>query len=96
MIFEWDDEKSRTNQTKHGIDFDTARALWDDGNRVEIQSPYPVESRSILIGKIDKKLWTAIFTQRGDALRIISVRRARKLEAELYGQKETGQNYRRI
>ena len=90
MIFEWDDEKSRTNQTKHGIDFDTARALWDDGNRVEIQSPYPVENRSILIGKIDKKLWTAIFTQRGYALRIICVRRARKLEAELYGQKETG------
>jgi len=87
MIFEWDDEKSRSNQTKHGIDFDTAKGLWDDGNRVEIQSPYPLESRNILIGKIDKKLWTAIFTRRGDSLRIISVRRARKREAELYGQK---------
>jgi uncharacterized protein len=90
MIHEWDDEKSRSNQTKHGIDFDTARALWDDGNRIEIQSPYPLESRSIVIGKIDKKLWTAIFTQRRDALRIISVRRARKQEAERYGQSKTG------
>jgi len=88
ITFEWDNEKSRSNEAKHGIDFNTARALWDDGNRVEIQSPYPLESRSILIGKLDKKLWTAIFTRRGSALRIISVRRARKREANLYGQKE--------
>jgi uncharacterized DUF497 family protein len=85
MTFEWDNEKSRSNQTKHGIDFDTARALWDDDNRVEIQSSYPLENRGILIAKLDKKLWTAIFTWRGSALRIISVRRARKQEANLYG-----------
>jgi len=90
MMFEWDDEKSHGNQVKHCIDFDTAKAMWDDANRVEIQSPYPLESRSILIGKLDKKLWTAIFTRRGSAIRIISVRRARKREANLYGQKETG------
>ena len=90
MIFEWDNEKSNTNRVKHGIDFDTAKALWDDGNRVEIQSPYPLESRRILIAKLDKKLWTAIFTQRASAIRIISVRRARKREANLYGQKENG------
>ncbi len=90
MIFEWDDEKSRSNQIKHGIDFDTARVLWDDGSRVEIQSPYPLESRSILIGKIDRKLWTAIFTRREGAVRIISVRRARKREAELYDQNKIG------
>ena len=90
MIFEWDDEKSHSNQVKHGIDFDTAKALWDDANRVEIQSPYPLESRSILIGKLDKKVWTAIFTRRGSAIRLISVRRARKREANLYGQKENG------
>ncbi|MBC8457068.1 MAG: BrnT family toxin [Deltaproteobacteria bacterium] len=90
MIFEWDNEKSNTNRVKHGIDFDTAKALWDDGNRVEIQSPYPLESRRILIAKLDKKLWTAIFTQRASAIRIISVRRTRKREANLYGQKENG------
>ena len=88
MDFEWDDEKSRTNKTKHGIDFDTAKDLWNDSNRVEIHSSYPLENRSILIGKIGKKLWTAIFTQRGNVTRIISVRRARKQEVGLYGQKE--------
>ena len=90
MMFEWDNEKNSSNQAKHGIDFDTAKVLWDDVNRVEIQSPYPLESRSILIGRLDKKLWTAIFTHRGNALRIISVRRSRKREANLYGQKENG------
>lgn len=85
MVFEWDNEKSHSNQTKHGIDFDTAKALWEDGNRVEIHSSYPLENRRILIAKLDKKLWTAIFTLRGSALRIISVRPARKQEANLYG-----------
>jgi uncharacterized DUF497 family protein len=39
------------------------------------------------IGKIGDKLWTAIFTRREDAIRIISVRRARKKETKLYAQK---------
>lgn len=90
MQFEWDDEKSRTNKTKHGIDFDTAKDLWNDSNRVEIQTAYPIENRSILIGMIGERLWTAIFTYRNDAIRIISVRRSRKKEAKLYGQKEDG------
>ena len=84
--FEWDDEKSWSNEIKHGIDFNTAKHLWNDSNRVEIHTPYPLEKRSILIGKLGKKLWTAIFTWRRDAIRIISVRRARKQETKLYGQ----------
>jgi hypothetical protein len=88
MQFEWDDEKSRSNKEKHGIDFDEAKDLWKDTNRVEIHTSYPVENRRILIGRIGKKLWTAIFTRRGNAIRIISVRRSRNREAKLYGKKE--------
>jgi hypothetical protein len=84
MKFEWDDTKSLTNKAKHGIDFSTAREMWKDDNRVEIHAPYPLEERSILIGKIGKKLWTAIFAYRGDDVRIISVRRSRKKEIGLY------------
>jgi hypothetical protein len=87
MQFEWDDEKSSANKNKHGIGFNTAKDLWNDTNRVEIHTSYPLESRSIMIGKVGKKLWTAIFTRRGNAIRIISVRRARNQEAKLYGQK---------
>ena len=88
MEFEWDDEKSQRNKNKHGIDFDEAKDLWKDSYRVEIHASYPVEDRSIMIGKIGKKLWTAIFTRRGNAIRIISVRRSRKQEGKLYGKKE--------
>ena len=88
MEFEWDENKSHSNKLKHGIDFDTAKYLWNDSNRVEIEAPYPLEHRGILIAMIGKKLWTAIFTKRANAIRIISVRRARKKEANLYGKKK--------
>jgi hypothetical protein len=33
MKFEWDEDKSRINKAKHGIDFETARNLWlDEGD----------------------------------------------------------------
>jgi len=84
MDFDWDPNKSRLNLVKHGIDFETAKNLWLDEDRIEIWAPYPVEDRGIIIGKHQNKLWTAIFTIRGNAIRIISVRRARKKEAILY------------
>ena len=89
MEFEWDENKSHSNKIKHGIDLDTAKYLWNDNNRDKIEASYPLEHRSILIAMIGKKLWTAIFTKRGNAIRIISVRRARKKEANLYGKKNS-------
>ena len=87
MEFEWDEKKSRANKSKHGIDFKTATELWNDPDRIEIQANFTNETRNALIGKIGDKLWTAIFTRRVDAVRIISVRRARKKESKLYEQK---------
>jgi uncharacterized DUF497 family protein len=87
MEFGWDENKSRANKSKHGIDFNTAAALWNDQDRIEIQTNFAAENRNTLIGKIGDKLWTAIFTRRVDAIRIISVRRARKKETKLYEHK---------
>ena len=87
MEFEWDEKKSRANKLKHGIDFHAATKLWNDQDRIEIQTNFPAEERNALIGKIGDKLWTAIFTRRVDAIRIISARRARKKETKLYEQK---------
>ena len=89
MRYEWDEHKSETNKSKHGIDFNTATALWDDVDRIEVQSSFNDEDRNILIGKIDKKLWAAVFTLRKNAYRIISVRRARKKEVMLYEKNTT-------
>lgn len=90
MKFEWDPAKSKTNRNKHGIDFETAKGLWLDENRIEIEAPHPLEERSITIAKLHGKLWTAVYTIRGNTLRIISVRRAREKEAKLYGKEKIG------
>jgi hypothetical protein len=86
MKYEWDENKSRLNKEKHGIDFNAATNLWNDKDRIEIQTTFPDEDRSILIAKIENKLWAAIYTKRNDVIRIISVRRARKKETMLYEQ----------
>ena len=48
----------------------------------------PPEPRWLAVGLIDKRHWSAIYAKRGDAIRIISVRRARQEEVELYEQEE--------
>jgi uncharacterized DUF497 family protein len=90
MEFEWDIQKSLTNQEKHGIDFETAKSLWIDEKRVEIEMVFPNEKRWALIAKIGIKAWTAIYTVRGNTVRLISVRRARTKEVRLYEEKTSG------
>jgi uncharacterized DUF497 family protein len=93
MKFEWDPNKNLSNLAKHRIDFEAARNLWLDENRVEIWAPRPVEDRGIIIAEYHEKLWTAIFTLRGDVIRIISVRRARRKEARLYDKEKDGKKH---
>ncbi len=90
MKFEWDDAKSAANKIKHGIDFETAKALWLDKDMVEIHAPHPVENRSIIISRLHGKLWTAVYTMRHDTVRIISARRSREKEARLYEKENVG------
>ena len=84
MKFEYDNEKSASNEDKHGIDFEDAQALWTDPWLLEAPAITEGEPRFLSVGKIDRKHWTAIWTPRGDNIRIISVRRARKEEIAHY------------
>lgn len=84
MAFEFDDAKSRSNLEKHGIDFEAAQELWQDPDVVEVQAKVEGESRFLIIGRIGTKHWSAIVTYRDDRIRLISVRRARKSEVNLY------------
>jgi uncharacterized protein len=84
VIFEYDPNKSQRNLAKHGIDFEETQLLWQDSYRVELQANSTIEPRSILIGKIADKHWSAIVTYRNEAIRIISVRRSRENEVRLY------------
>ena len=84
MVFEYDPNKSAENKRKHGIDFEDAQRLWADPAVMEIPARTSDESRWVLIGKIDKKHWSAIITKRGENIRLISVRRSRDEEVALY------------
>ena len=84
MEFEFDPEKSNINKSKHGIDFVEAQALWDDTDIIEIPVKVSDESRFLVIGKISEKHWSGVITYRTEKIRIISVRRSRKEEVDLY------------
>lgn len=84
MNFEYDADKSFANKQKHGIDFDEAQDLWSDPNRLEIPAKNTDELRHLVVGIIAKKHWSSIITYRNQCIRLISVRRSRVEEVELY------------
>ena len=84
MEFEFDTHKSEINKKNHGIDFIEAQMLWDDPDRVEIPAITIDEPRFVVIGKIADKYWSGSITYRGEKIRIISVRRSRREEVEIY------------
>ena len=84
ISFEFDPAKSETNRTKHGIDFVEAQDLWRDPMLLEIPVRTDDEPRYLMIGLIDRKHWSAVITYRGTNVRLISVRRARSEEVEIY------------
>ena len=84
MKFEYDPAKSTINKMKHGLDFEQAKALWKDENLLEVPVLRTGEPRFLVIGMIEGKVWTGVITYRGEAVRIISVRRSRKEEVEHY------------
>ncbi len=86
MIFEWDENKNRSNKVKHGIDFESAITIFDD---------------PLMLSRVDKDgRWQTIGYSEGSILllfvahtyheadeivvRIISARRASKHEREQY------------
>ena len=86
MRFEFDPEKSAANREKHGIDFVEAQGIFDDDRMYVADLAYPGEPRFVAVGLVRGKLWAAICTRRGAAVRLISVRRAREGERDVYGQ----------
>ena len=84
MEFEFDPRKSRSNKKKHGIDFDEAQALWDDLDLIVVPARTSDEQRFLVVGRIGETHWSGVMTYREDRIRIISVRRSRDEEIEIY------------
>ena len=86
MPFTFDPAKSEANRQKHGIDFVAAQALWRDPALLEIPAHSIEEARFVVIGQLDGKHWSAVITYRQGIIRLISVRRSRPEEVQLYEQ----------
>ena len=83
--FEWDDDKARSNEQKHGITFNEASAVFDDPLAVVFDDPEHSneEPREMIVGYSNhSRLLIVSFTQREPAVRIISARRATPRERE--------------
>jgi hypothetical protein len=77
-------KKSASNLERHGIDFIQAQELWLDLDRVEVPAKTTDENRSIVIARTGARHWSAIITYRREKVRLISVRRSRKEEIDIY------------
>jgi uncharacterized protein len=83
MKFEYDSKKSVANKKKHGISLEEAKALWSVLS-VEVKAKTVDEPRVMIIGKIKNKFCSCIYTMRQDVIRLISARRSRASEEEIY------------
>ncbi|RCK28902.1 BrnT family toxin [Thalassospira lucentensis] len=87
-MYEWDDSKNKLNAEKHGVafeqmerfDWDTAFIIPDDRH---------TELRWFAIGFIGHRVYAVAFAERGDKVRIISLRKANKREQKRYSDVQT-------
>ncbi|HEX6746850.1 MAG TPA: BrnT family toxin [Longimicrobium sp.] len=87
--FEWDDGKAAVNLAKHGVDIADALFVFDDPRAITLGDDHPGEERYVTFG-MDAlgRLVGVAYTWRGDAVRIISARKATRTEARLYAAGE--------
>jgi uncharacterized protein len=84
MRFEWDERKRLSNLEKHGLDFLDVLAVFEDSH-VEVPSASRGgEERFLAIGTFEGRYVTVVYTARGEAIRVISFRRARHEERQTY------------
>ncbi len=83
MEVEYDPDKSAVNLRKHGLSLEQAKQLWEVP-AVVIRARTVGEDRFMIIGPLGRKLYSAIFTMRGETVRLISARRSHKKEESIY------------
>lgn len=83
--FEWDERKAEINRQKHGIGFNDAAAAWL-GMRLTKPSFHAGEARFVSLCRSNGRLIAVVWTQRNDAVRLISARIARNDERKQYDQ----------
>lgn len=81
--FEWDENKRQSNIAKHDLDFEDVIAIFLEPH-LDFALKYKAEPRRQATGLVGGRLVAVIYTLRGNTIRIISARRARKNEERAY------------
>ena len=87
MLFDWDEEKAKSNLTKHGVSFDEATSVFDDLLFLVFADPQHSidEQRFLIMGESLKgRLLVVSYTERGKKTRLISARLATRKERKAY------------
>ena len=87
LEYEWDEAKRESNLAKHEVDFSIVEGFdWETAKSK--QSDRRGESRKAATGFIGDRLYRVIFTERGDRIRVISLRKANPREVREYERSE--------
>jgi hypothetical protein len=92
LQFEWDERKNKANEKKHGVDFETARLVFDDPLCVTfVESVVAAEQRWHAIGLVERLILLVVVhpyrdEPGGEAIRIVSARPASSHERRLYAE----------
>ncbi len=85
MEYEWDEGKREANRIKHGVDFAAVMWFnWESAILAEDRRWNYGEQRRVAIGFIGARLHVMIFTSRGEAIRVIGLRKANLREVKRY------------
>ena len=89
MNFEWDENKNKINQRKHGVSFEEAQTVFYDDEALVRDDPdnSDYEERFIILGMSSKANMLVVchcYRASETVIRIISARKATKTESKYY------------
>jgi hypothetical protein len=87
LHFEWDENKAKSNLSKHSLSFAEASTVFRDPNSITITDPAHSSSeyRFVILGcSYTGKLIVVVHTEREENIRIISARPANRKERRTY------------
>jgi uncharacterized DUF497 family protein len=85
-VYEWDERKRLANLEKHGLDFVDAHLVYENSEKITIQSEHLSEPRlqDLALVEVAGTVLSLVYVMRGKTVRVISFRRAGRRERSLY------------
>jgi len=87
MNFEWDEDKAKSNKSKHKVPFEEAQTVFDDPFYLIFADPdhSKKEARFLALGASNRnRVLVVAYTERRGATRLISARKATRTERKYY------------